>query len=189
MRKNNWLRAGVATVAMAIAALALAPAGAAAPATGCRGGGGVSAAKTDICTPTPRARLLPNGMLIAPQSAPPRVKRVIAFANRIRNKPYLWGGGHGRWWDRGYDCSGAVSFALRGGGFLRSPLPSGPLASWGRPGKGRWITVYAHGGHTYMVVAGFRWDTSGNRDGTTGPSWHRNLRSPRGYAVRHPAGF
>ncbi len=168
-----------------MALLALTPAGAAA---NC-GGGGLSPAETDICTPTAKARLLPNGMVIPPQSAPARVKAVIAAANRIRSKPYVYGGGHARWWDKGYDCSGSVSYALRGGRFLESPLPSGPLASWGLPGEGRWITVYANGGHTYAVIAGLRWDTSGNLDGTTGPSWHEDLRSPAGFTARHPAGF
>lgn len=180
------LKAGLAAIATLVSLAMLAPAGASAA---CEGGG-VTPAEVDMCTPTPKARLLSNGMLVPPASAPPRVKKVIAAANRIRNKPYVYGGGHRRWWDRGYDCSGAVSFALRGGKFLASPMPSGPLMNWGAPGEGRWITVYAHGGHTYMVVAGYRWDTSGNEDGSTGPSWHRNPRSPdSGFVARHPAGF
>jgi hypothetical protein len=169
----------------AVTALALVPSGAGA---GCNGGG-LTPAEIDMCTPTPKAKLLANGMLIPPRSAPARVKRVIAYANRIRNKPYIYGGGHGRWWDRGYDCSGAVSYALRGGSFLASPMPSGPLASWGARGKGRWITVYANPGHTYLVVAGYRWDTSGNTDGRTGPSWHRDARGGSGFVARHPIGF
>lgn len=187
MPKNSFkLRLGF--LALAVPAILGFNPPAPAPAAGCAGGG-LTPAQIDMCSPTPKARLLKNGMLIPPRSAPARVKRVIAFANRIRNKPYVWGGGHGRWWDRGYDCSGAVSYALRGGRFLASPLPSGPLASWGARGKGRWITVYANAGHVYAVIAGYRWDTSGNRGGKTGPSWHRDLRSPRGYTPRHPAGF
>jgi hypothetical protein len=166
-------------------ALALAPTGAAAECDG----GGISSAEVDICTPTAKAKLLPNGMVIAPKSAPPRVKAVIAAANRIRSKPYIWGGGHARWWDKGYDCSGSVSFALHGGRFLESPMPSGPLARWGSAGEGRWITVYANAGHVYAVIAGLRWDTSGNTDGTTGPSWHADLRSPAGFVARHPTGY
>jgi hypothetical protein len=165
--------------------LAIAPAGASA---GCQGGG-LTPAEVDICTPTPKARLLSNGMLIPPKAAPARVKRTIAFANRIRNKPYIFGGGHRQWWDRGYDCSGSVSYALRGGEFLESPLPSGPLERWGLTGEGRWITVYANSGHAYAVIAGYRWDTSGNEDGSTGPSWHADLRDNVGYVARHPAGF
>jgi hypothetical protein len=178
------LTAGVLT-AGALALTALAPASASA---GC-GGGGLSPVEKDVCRPTAKARLLSNGMVVPPKSAPRRVKAVIRAANRIRSKPYVWGGGHRRWRDRGYDCSGSVSFALHGGRFLKSPLPSGPLARWGTAGKGRWITVYANAGHTYAVIAGLRWDTSGNGRGRTGPSWHRNLRSGAGYAVRHPAGY
>jgi hypothetical protein len=113
---------------------------------------------------------------------------VIAAANKIRTKPYIWGGGHGRWWDRGYDSSGAVSFALRGGAFLDSPLPTGPMEHWGSPGAGRWITVYANAGHAYAVIAGLRWDTSGNTSGT-GPRWHEGMASSAGFIARHPPGY
>ena len=108
---------------------------------------------------------------------------MIKAANRIRNKPYEWGGGHGRWKDNGYDCSGAVSYALHGGRMLKRPLASGGFESWGRRGKGKWITVYAHGGHVYAVIAGLRWDTSmtpGN-----GPGWSKKMRSRRGFTARH----
>jgi len=184
LRQNKQkLKLGIAALG-ALAALAFSPGTAAAEC----GGGGVSAAETDICTPTAKARLLKSGQLIPPKSAPPRVKAVIAAANKIRTKPYVWGGGHARWWDRGYDCSGSVSFALHGGKFLESPLPSGPMESWGLGGKGRWITVYANAGHAYAVIAGVRWDTSGDSTGT-GPRWHADLRNNVGYVARHPAGF
>ncbi|MGE5283240.1 MAG: hypothetical protein ACM3N0_13150 [Chloroflexota bacterium] len=184
MRHNRKkLKLGIATLG-ALTALVILPGTASA---GCSGGG-VSAAETDVCTPTAKARLLKSGQLIPPKSAPKRVKAVIAAANRIRTKPYLWGGGHAHWWDRGYDCSGSVSFALHGGRFLSSPLPSGPLEKWGLGGKGRWISVYANAGHAYAVIAGYRWDTSGDASGT-GPRWHPELRSNAGYVVRHPAGF
>jgi cell wall-associated NlpC family hydrolase len=136
----------------------------------------------------PGRALLVGGRAVAPLGAPPAVKRVIAAANRIRTKPYVWGGGHGRWWDRGYDCSGAVSYALHGGELLDSPLPSGPMMRWGSPGRGRWITIYAHGGHAFAVIAGLRWDTSGNTSGT-GPRWHAEMASTRGFVARHPAGY
>jgi hypothetical protein len=184
LRKNSRkLKLGIST-AGALAVLVLIPGAASA---NC-GGGGVSPAETDICTPTAKARLLPNGMLIPPKSAPSRVKKVIWAADKIRTKPYIWGGGHGRWWDRGYDCSGSVSYALHGGEFLESPLPSGPMESWGLPGEGRWITVYANAGHAYAVIAGVRWDTAGDASGT-GPRWHEELLSNAGYVARHPAGF
>jgi hypothetical protein len=185
LRNNRQkLKLGVFAVAMLIV-LAIAPGAASA---GC-GGGGLSSAEVDICTPTEKARLLENGMLVPPKSAPARVKAVIQAANRIRSKPYVFGGGHARWWDAGYDCSGSVSYALHGGKFLESPLPSGPMARWGLAGEGRWITVYSNPGHAYAVIAGFRWDTSGNSDGRTGPSWHEDLRTPAGFVARHPAGF
>jgi hypothetical protein len=152
-------------------------------------GGGLSPAEVDLCTPTAKAKLLGNGMLVPPASAPPRVKAVIAAANKIRSKPYVWGGGHARWWDRGYDCSGSVSFAVHGGRFLESPLPSGPMESWGESGEGRWITVYANAGHAYAVIAGYRWDTSGDAGGETGPRWHEDLRDNVGFVARHPVGY
>jgi hypothetical protein len=184
LKTRSKLKAGLVAIA-ALAILALAPSGASA---NCEGGG-LTPAETDMCTPTPKARLLANGMLIPPQSAPPRVKAVIAAANKIRTKPYIYGGGHARWWDKGYDCSGSVSYALHGGKFLESPLPSGSLERWGLGGEGRWISVYANAGHTYAVIAGYRWDTSGNTDGKTGPSWHEDLRDNVGYVARHPAGY
>jgi hypothetical protein len=147
--------------------------------------------------PPPEKGALVDGRLIAPASAPRRVKRVIKFANQIVEKPYRYGGGHrlfrkGRL-DRGYDCSGAVSHALRGGRFLRSPLPSGSLMSWGSSGPGEWITVYAHGGHAYIVVAGYRFDTS-MRDPdapgpSTGPRWSKSLRKASAFVARHPRGY
>ena len=143
--------------------------------------------------PPPAEATLVNGRVIAPASAPRRVKRVITAANRLIEKPYIYGGGHKPFssrLDRGYDCSGAVSYALYGGRFLRSPLPSGALMSWGREGPGNWITVYAHGGHAYIVVAGLRFDTSlrdpdapGPR---SGPRWSRTLRESDAFVARHP---
>lgn len=130
-----------------------------------------------------KAKLLSNGKAIAPANAPKRVVKAIAAGNEIRRKPYRYGGGHGSFNDRGYDCSGAVSYVLRGGRMLSSPLDSSGLMSWGRKGKGKWITVYAHGGHTYVMVAGLRFDTSGT--GGKGPRWQKDKRSKRGFKVRH----
>jgi hypothetical protein len=178
-------KAGLALLAALAAIAVIAPAGASARCTT----GGMSPAAIDVCTPTAKARLLPSGELIPPRSAPPRVKAVIAAANKIRTKPYIYGGGHAKWNDRGYDCSGSVSFALHGGNFLKSPLPSGSLESWGEEGGGRWITVYANGGHAYAVIAGVRLDTSGDEGGETGPRWHTELRDNIGYVARHPAGY
>lgn len=136
----------------------------------------------------PEATLAPDGRTaIAPAGAPPAVKAAIAAANRITNRPYRYGGGHTKVEDSGYDCSGAVSYALIGAGLLRSPRPSSGLMSYGDPGPGRWITVYAHGGHAYVVIAGLRFDTSGR--GEKGPRWRPAPRSGEGYTVRHPRGL
>jgi cell wall-associated NlpC family hydrolase len=147
----------------------------------------VSQPASDPAAPATRA-MLAGDRALAPLEAPAAVRQVIAAANRIRTRPYVWGGGHGRWWDRGYDCSGAVSYALHGGELLASPLPSGPMTRWGSPGPGRWITVYANAGHAYAVIAGLRWDTAGNTSGT-GPRWHTDMASSRGFVARHPEGY
>jgi hypothetical protein len=190
LSNTKKLKAGLAATT-AVAALALCvPAGASAGGAyaSCGGGGGVTPEEVDICAPTPKARLLSNGILIPPKSAPARVKQVIAAANRIRTKPYIYGGGHARWWDRGYDCSGSVSYALHGGNFISSPLPSGPMEHWGAAGPGRWITVWANAGHAYAEIAGYRWDTAGDTSGT-GPRWHPELLDNAGFVPRHPLGY
>jgi cell wall-associated NlpC family hydrolase len=124
----------------------------------------------------------------APRSAPPAVKAAIAAANSISTTPYIWGGGHSSWYSYGYDCSGAVSFALYGAGLLDTPLTSGALESYGEPGPGKWITIYANATHTYAVIAGLRWDTVGNENGS-GPRWHAEPPYPEGFVVRHPTGY
>jgi cell wall-associated NlpC family hydrolase len=129
-----------------------------------------------------------SGIALAPPDAPERITGAINAANTIVGRPYIWGGGHGSWYARGYDCSGAVSFALAGGGFLSSPLTSGQLESWGAPGPGRWLTVYASGSHAYAVIAGLRWDTVGDASGT-GPRWHLAGAVPDGFVARHPPGY
>ncbi len=129
-----------------------------------------------------------DGVANAPKAAPPAVKAAIAAANSIATTPYIWGGGHGSWYSSGYDCSGAVSFALYGGGLLDRPLTSGELESYGDPGPGRWITIYASPTHTYAVIAGLRWDTVGDAQGT-GPRWHIEPPYPDGFVVRHPTGY
>jgi hypothetical protein len=126
---------------------------------------------------------------IAPASAPTAVKRVIAAANHIRTTPYIWGGGHLAFAATGYDCSGSVSYALHGGKLLESPLVSGSFATWGEPGPGKWITIYANKEHVYMVVAGLRFDTGGDIAGETGPRWHAEPPYPQGFVVRHPVGY
>jgi cell wall-associated NlpC family hydrolase len=143
--------------------------------------------------PPPKKATILNGQAIAPVGAPARIKRVITAGNRLIGKPYRYGGGHrqfSRALDSGYDCSGTVSYALYGGRFLRSPLPSGPLMNWARSGPGQWLTVYAHGGHVYLVVAGLRLDTSMRDDPSrTGPGWSKRLRVSAAFVARHPLGY
>jgi peptidoglycan hydrolase-like protein with peptidoglycan-binding domain len=115
------------------------------------------------------------------------VARIVRAANRIQSKPYKYGGGHGRWNDSGYDCSGSVSYALHGGGLLSSALTSGGFMSWGAPGRGRRITIYASPSHVYMVIDGRRFDTTGRSE--TGSRWQASDRSSAGYVLRHPPGL
>jgi len=132
--------------------------------------------------------ILLSGIALAPPGAPEAVKNVINAANTIVGRPYVWGGGHASFYSNGYDCSGSVSFALFGGGLIPRPLTSGELEGWGAPGPGKWITVYANGGHTFAEIAGLRWDTVGDARGT-GPRWHLPIASPSGFVVRHPPGY
>jgi cell wall-associated NlpC family hydrolase len=181
----------------AIAAMA-----AAVPAAAQTGGsgppGGTTTTTTTPSTTTPlappgRAKLRKDGTALAPADAPANIQAAIAAGNAIHTYPYEWGGGHRTFTDSGYDCSGAVSYVLHAAGFLPSPMPSGPLAtSWGTPGKGRWITVYANASHAYMVVAGLRFDTSavGERlNQGSGPRWRATKRKPTGYTAKFYPGY
>jgi hypothetical protein len=132
---------------------------------------------------------LVDGQAVPPPNAPAAVNAAIAAANHIAGRPYVWGGGHRSWTTHGYDCSGAVGFALHGAGLLETTMVSGQLAYWGLGGTGRWITVYANAEHVYMIVAGLRFDTRDDLPGVSGPRWHTEPVVPRGFAVRHPAGL
>jgi hypothetical protein len=147
------------------------------------------------------AQLLPDGSAAAPADAPVQVQQAIWAANRLQDKPYKYGGGHAKIEDTGYDCSGTVSYALIAAGLLESPLPSGPFMRWGEKGRGQWITVYAHSGHAYAVIAGLRLDTSAYASRTArnrkvarsaferGPRWRPTMRPARGFRARHPLGL
>jgi hypothetical protein len=148
--------------------------------------GGYSSEQPVAAAPLAKAAINPDRRTaVAPADAPPQVVAAIEAANRITNKPYKWGGGHGRWSDSGYDCSGTVSYVLHAAGLLTRARESSGLMSYGYGGKGRWITVYAHGAHAYMVIAGLRFDTSGR--GEEGPRWRPEWRSGAGYVKRHPS--
>jgi hypothetical protein len=127
-----------------------------------------------------------GGAVQAPAGAPQAVALVIAAANAIAGLPYVYGGGHGSFQASAYDCSGSVSYALAAAGLISSPMASGPFMSWGEPGPGQWITVYAHAGHAFMVVAGWRFDTSALGGGTR---WSHSMRPTGGFVARHPPGL
>jgi peptidoglycan hydrolase CwlO-like protein len=149
--------------------------------------GGTPPASTPApLTPGQEARYISESQASVPAAAPPAVKAAIEAANSIATTPYLWGGGHGSFESSGYDCSGAVSFALHGGGFLDSPLDSTGLTTWGEAGPGRWITVYGNAGHAWMTIAGLAFDTSGG----AGPRWHPTpVYTASGFILRHPPGY
>jgi cell wall-associated NlpC family hydrolase len=137
--------------------------------------------------PATKARALAAGVAIPPLEAPDAIRSMIAAGNTIARTPYLWGGGHGRWVDKGYDCSGSVSYVLAAAGLLSGPLDSGRLMGWGKAGKGRWVTVYSNPGHVFLEVAGIRFDTSGAR--VTGSRWQSQGRSTAGFVARHWPGL
>jgi peptidoglycan hydrolase CwlO-like protein len=137
-------------------------------------------------TPGQSAEFISESQASVPSEAPAEVQGAIEAANAIATTPYIWGGGHGSFESSGYDCSGAVSYALHGGGFLESPLDSTGLETWGEAGPGQWITVYANAEHAWMIIAGLAFDTVGG----PGPRWHPEpVDSPSGFIVRHPPGF
>ena len=178
-----------ATLACAALPALLAPAAADAASAG---------GATYVAPPPPAKRAkLWRGQAIPPRNAPKRVKLAIKYANRIVRKPYLWGGGHGIMsrmrTDRGYDCSGTISYALFGGRFLKTSRNSVGFFNFGKRGKGRWITVYTNSGHAYVVIAGLRLDTSrgSSREPTSGrgPRWRKYRRQAAGFRARHPRGY
>jgi peptidoglycan hydrolase-like protein with peptidoglycan-binding domain len=115
------------------------------------------------------------------------LRRLISAANRIADKPYKFGGGHRRFDDSGYDCSGSLSYALHGAGLLTYALDSAGFMRYGEPGPGRHVTIYANPSHAFMVVDGRRYDTSAIRE--TGSRWTSTRRSTDGFVVRHPPGL
>jgi peptidoglycan hydrolase-like protein with peptidoglycan-binding domain len=138
---------------------------------------------------TSKATLNPDGTATPPTDAPQAVIDIIEAGNEIAAKPYKYGGGHGKWIDSGYDCSGSVSYALHGAGLLKKfALDSTGFESWGAAGPGTWVTIFANAGHAYMTVAGLRFDTSG-ASSRKGSRWTDEMRSSKGFVVRHPVGL
>lgn len=183
---RRWRRLALASALFCGALVAASPAA------------GQTTSSTTTTTPVPGApegapppnvaQIQPDGSASVPAGAPDAVRRAIGAANRIHRKTYIWGGGHRSFKAKGYDCSGAVSYVLHAAGLLSYPLVSGQLAFWGTPGPGTWITVYANRVHTYMVIAGLRYDTSPRGESVNqgrGPRWRFTTRTGTGFAVRH----
>jgi peptidoglycan hydrolase-like protein with peptidoglycan-binding domain len=136
---------------------------------------------------TEKAYLDSSGMAVSPSSAPDEVRAIIEAGNAIATKPYKYGGGHARWNDTGYDCSGSVSYVLHAAGLLSRALDSTEFMSWGGRGPGTWVTIRTNPSHAYMIVAGLRFDTSARS--RTGNRWSEQMRSASGYVARHPNGL
>jgi hypothetical protein len=132
--------------------------------------------------------LLKGRTAYAPENAPRSIKLAIWATNNLQAKPYVWGGGHGTFCDRGYDCSGTISFFLHHGGLLEQPTPSKAFLSYGECGPGKWVTIWARNGHVFAEVCGLRLDTTGLRQ-EEGPRWRGDYRAPSGFIARHPVGL
>jgi cell wall-associated NlpC family hydrolase len=137
-----------------------------------------------------QATITADGLAVPPINAPPAVQQIIQAGNEIAHLPYVWGGGHGTYVDTGYDCSGSISFVFEAAHLLSSPVVSGDLMNWGAAGPGKWVTVFANAGHTFMYIAGLRFDTVALSQ--TGSRWsNRSANEPdlRSFAIRHPPGL
>lgn len=133
------------------------------------------------------ATLTPAGLAAAPPTAPEAVRAIVHAGNQVARKPYVYGGGHGKWIDTAYDCSASMSYAFAAAGLIERTMVSGEFAKWGEPGPGKWVTIYANDGHAFMTVGGLRFDTSGLKQ--TGSRWQTGIRSTAGFVVRHPKGL
>lgn len=132
--------------------------------------------------------VLKGRIAYAPSNAPRNIKLAIWATNGVTNRPYIWGGGHGTFYDRGYDCSGTISYFLHHGGLLDQPTPSRAFLSYGECGQGKWVTIYARNGHVFAEICGLRLDTTGLHE-EEGPRWRGSPRTPSGFIARHPAGL
>ena len=189
-------------IALSSAPQALATGGggatAAATANTSSGGAGMAPPPGPVSTPShPIVRgsvgKIVNDVAYAPSYAPIQVQRAIWAGDKIRHKPYIWGGGHGSFNDAGYDCSGSVSYVLHAAGLLTTPMDSSEFMGWGHRGLGRWITVYTNPSHAFVEIAGIRFDTSAEADphpqSGSGPRWRPLFPHPAGFLARHPTGL
>jgi cell wall-associated NlpC family hydrolase len=150
-------------------------------------GGKPAAADTPLGESVTQARALPNGVAVPPLEAPQAVRDIIQAGDQIARTPYIWGGGHGKWLDHGYDCSGSVSFVLASAGLLDRSLVAAEFMRWGQPGPGKWVTIYASPTHVFMRVAGIRFDTVARAQ--TGSRWVNEWTDTSRYVARHPPGL
>ena len=132
--------------------------------------------------------MLKGRIAYAPKNAPQSIKVAIWATNGITKMPYVWGGGHKTFFDRGYDCSGTISYFLHYSGLLDQPTPSKALQTYGECGPGKWVTIYARNGHVFAEVCGLRLDTTGGH-AEEGPRWRPNDRPMSGFTARHPVGL
>jgi cell wall-associated NlpC family hydrolase len=147
-------------------------------------------AQSGMTASTTQATLTPDGLAVAPVGAPAAVQAVINAGNEIAHLPYRYGGGHLTFQDSAYDCSGSISYVFAAAHLLDHTVVSGELENWGDPGPGKWITVFANAGHTFMYVAGLRFDTVALAE--TGSRWSdRAADEPdlKTFSVRHPPGL
>ena len=162
------------------------------------GGAGLGAPAATVSTPShptvpgDTAKII-HGVAYAPALAPIQVQRAIWAGNKIRHKPYIYGGGHGSFVAAGYDCSGSVSYVLHAAGLLKTPYDSSDFMGWGQHGTGQWITVYTNPAHAFIEIAGIRFDTSSEGDPHpapgSGPHWRPLMQATSAFSARHPAGF
>jgi cell wall-associated NlpC family hydrolase len=147
-------------------------------------------ARPELLVPGTTARFV-DGLAAAPEGVPAAIQAIIWAGNELIGLPYIYGGGHGSFISPGYDCSGTVSYALHGADLLAAPEDSSEFEAWGAAGDGRWVTIFANGGHAYMTVAGLRLDTSPAEDPANleGPRWRPLRQTNAGFTIRHPIGL
>ncbi len=195
LRYLRFLVPMLATLLWAATAQASTPPPSTGSGTDMTGGMGLGAPATPVSTPKrpivrgDKAKII-KGLAYAPSYAPMQVKKIIWAGDKIRHKPYIYGGGHGVWNDAGYDCSGSVSYVLHAAGLLKISMDSSEFESWGQTGIGQWVTVYTNPAHAFIEVAGIRFDTSAEDDPHpppgTGPRWRPLMTSTTGFMARHP---
>jgi hypothetical protein len=199
MRANHVIVSGIAVAALLCAPAASAAGSGSSPSASSAQSGGVGMGSGPVRSTSAQPEVqgyqakIIHGVAYAPSYAPIQVKRAIWAGNQIRKKPYCYAGGHGKWNDSCYDCSGTVSYVLHAAGLLSESMDSSGFESWGRGGHGHWITVYTNPGHAFIQIAGIRLDTSAEQDPNpppgSGPRWRPMVTDHSGFDLRHPNGL